>query len=137
MGVIHETAHRNVCLLCSCITGNGRGAGWSDPATRISRYRGGREPGQHDPAHGLRRCHRLYISTEQQEKDAPDDGIIALQLDAHHHADQHPAFQQHRQRHRIAVYKGALYAASAHTLYRITLSGKTLVPTAKPETVVV
>jgi glucose/arabinose dehydrogenase len=82
-------------------------------------------------------AHRLYISTEQQEKDTPDAGIIALQLDAHHHADQIEHFSSIDNGTAIAVYKGAIYAASAHTLYRIRLSGDELVPTAKPRAVVV
>jgi glucose/arabinose dehydrogenase len=79
----------------------------------------------------------LYISTEQQEKDAPDAGIIALHLDAHHHADRVEHFSSIDNGTAIAVHNGALYAASAHTLYRIPLAGKGLVPTAKPQAVVV
>lgn len=80
-------------------------------------------------------AHHLYVSTQQQGKDAPDTGIIALQLDAHHHADRIEHFSS-IEGTAIAVHKGALYAASAHTLYRIPLSGGKLVPTAKPEVVV-
>lgn len=84
----------------------------------------------------FRDASRLYVSTEQQQKDAPDAGIIALHLDAHHHADRIEHFSSIDNGTAIAVHKGALYAASAHTLYRIALLGKALVPTAQPETVV-
>lgn len=82
-------------------------------------------------------AHRLYISTQRQGKDAPDAGIIALHLDAHHHADRIEHFSSIDNGTAIVVYKGALYTASADTLYRIPLSGKELVPTGKPEAVVV
>src|SRR5271163_3537639 len=79
----------------------------------------------------------LYISTERQEKDAPNAGIIALHLDAHHHVDRIEHFSSIDNGTAIAIYKGTLFAASDHTLYRIALSGNALVPTAQPETVVV
>lgn len=82
-------------------------------------------------------AHRLYVSTQQPGKDAPDAGIIALQLDAHHRAARIEHFSSIDNGTAIAVHKGALYAASAHTLYRIRLTGHQLVPTAKPEAVVV
>ncbi len=84
----------------------------------------------------FRDASHLYISTEQQEKDAPNAGVIALHLDAHHHADQIQHFSSIDNGTAIAVYKGAIYAASADTLYRIPLSGDALVPTAQPEAVV-
>jgi glucose/arabinose dehydrogenase len=80
---------------------------------------------------------RLYISTEKQEKAAPNAGIIALHLDAHHHVDRIEHFSSIDNGTAIAAYKGALYAASADTLYRIPFSGKVLVPMAQPETVVI
>ena len=81
-------------------------------------------------------AHRLYISTEQQEKDAPNAGVIALHLDARHHADKIEHFSSIDNGTAVGIYKGALYAASADTLYRIPLSANALVPTAQPETVV-
>jgi glucose/arabinose dehydrogenase len=84
----------------------------------------------------FRDANRLYVSSEQQQKDAPNIGIMALHLDAHHHVDRMEHFSSIDDGTAIAIYKGALYAASANTLYRIPLSGMTLVPTAKPETVV-
>src|SRR6202044_2439430 len=80
---------------------------------------------------------RLYISTERQEKDAPNAGIIALHLDGNHHVDRIEHFSSIDNGTAIAIYKGALYAASANTLYRIPLSGHALMPAAQPQTVVV
>jgi len=85
----------------------------------------------------FRDASRLYVSTSQQKKDAPDVGIVALHLDAHHHVDRIEHFSAIDNGTAIAVHEGALYAASAHTLYRIALSGNALVPTAKPQAVVV
>jgi glucose/arabinose dehydrogenase len=85
----------------------------------------------------FRDASRLYISTEQQEKDVPNIGVIALHLDAHHHVDRTEHFSIIDNGTAIAIYKGALYTASADTLYRIPLSGNALVPMAHPETVVV
>lgn len=79
---------------------------------------------------------RLYVSTERQEKAAPNAGIIALHLDAHHHVDRIEHFSSIDNGTAIAMYQGALYAASANTLYRIPLAGQGLAPTAKPEPVV-
>jgi glucose/arabinose dehydrogenase len=84
----------------------------------------------------FRDASRLYISTEQQEKDAQNAGVIALHLDARHHVDRIEHFSNIDNGTAIAIYKGALYTASANTLYRIPLSGSALVPTAQPETVV-
>ena len=85
----------------------------------------------------FRDASRLYISTEQQEKDAPNAGVLALHLDARHHVDRIEHFSSIDNGTAIAIYRGALYTASEHTLYRIPLSGNALVPTAQPETVVV
>jgi glucose/arabinose dehydrogenase len=84
----------------------------------------------------FRDASRLYVSTEQQEKDAPNAGVIALHLNARHHVDRIEHFSSIDNGTAIAIYKGALYTASAQTLYRIPLSGNALVPTAQPETVV-
>ncbi|MGH8144266.1 MAG: PQQ-dependent sugar dehydrogenase [Steroidobacteraceae bacterium] len=78
----------------------------------------------------------LYVSTAQRPG-APSAGIIALQLDAHHRVKRIEHFSSIDDGTAIAVYKGALFAASPHTLYRIALSGRALVPTAKPQAVVV
>jgi glucose/arabinose dehydrogenase len=81
----------------------------------------------------FRDASRLYISTEQQEKDEPNLGVIALHLDARHHADKIEHFSTIDNGTAIAIYKGALYTASEHSLYRISISGDALVPTAQPE----
>ncbi len=78
----------------------------------------------------------LYVSTEPQTKDAANQGIMALHLDARHHADSLAHFSTIHNGTAIAVYKGALYTSSPTTLYRFKLSGKELVPTAKPEIVI-
>src|ERR1700761_7819121 len=65
---------------------------------------------------------RLYVSTERQGKDAPNAGIIALHLDAHHVADKTVHFSTIDNGTAIAVYKGAIYTASASALYRFQLS---------------
>jgi len=85
----------------------------------------------------FRDANRLYVSTSPRKEGAPNAGIIALHLDAHHHADRIEHFSSIEGGTAIAVHGGALYAASPNTLYRIPLSGKALVPTAKPQAVVV
>ncbi|HXL71967.1 MAG TPA: hypothetical protein VN935_12085 [Rhizomicrobium sp.] len=79
---------------------------------------------------------RLYVSTERQGKDAPNAGIIALHLDAHHVADKTEHFSTIDNGTAIAVYKGELYTASTSALYRFQLSGGALTPSAPPEIVV-
>ena len=64
---------------------------------------------------------RLYVSTERQGKDAPNAGIIALHLDAHHVADKTEHFSTIDNGTAIAVYKGELYTASTSALYRFQL----------------
>src|ERR1700739_557041 len=51
-------------------------------------------------------ANRLYVSTERQGKDAPNAGIIALHLDAHHVADKTEHFSTIDNGTAIAVYKG-------------------------------
>ena len=79
---------------------------------------------------------RLYVSTERQGKDAPNAGIIALHLDAHHIADKTEHFSTIDNGTAIAVYKGELYTASTSALYRFRFSGSALTPSAPPEIVV-
>ncbi|MES2253432.1 MAG: PQQ-dependent sugar dehydrogenase [Pseudomonadota bacterium] len=81
----------------------------------------------------FRDASHMYVSTEPQTKDAANQGVIALHLDAKHHADTQAHFSTIHNGTAIAVYKGALYTSSPTTLYRIKLSGKELVPSAKPE----
>jgi glucose/arabinose dehydrogenase len=84
----------------------------------------------------FRDASHLYVSTEPQTKDAANQGIMALHLDAKHHADTLAHFSTIHNGTAIAVYKGALYTSSPNTLYRFPLSGKELVPSAKPEIVI-
>jgi glucose/arabinose dehydrogenase len=84
----------------------------------------------------FRDASHLYVSTEPQTKDAANQGIMALHLDAKHHADTLAHFSTIHNGTAIAVYKGALYTSSPNTLYRFKLSGKELVPTSKPEIVI-
>lgn len=77
----------------------------------------------------------MYVSTEPQTKDAANQGVIALHLDARRHADTQKHFSTIHNGTAIAVYKGALYTSSPNTLYRIKLSNKELAPSAKPEIV--
>jgi glucose/arabinose dehydrogenase len=71
----------------------------------------------------------LYVSTERQRKDAPNEGIIALHLDSHGKADRVEHFSDVDDGTGIAFHDGALYAASADTVYRFSFSGDELVPT--------
>jgi glucose/arabinose dehydrogenase len=57
-------------------------------------------------------------------------------LDKNHHADRTEHFSTIDNGTAIAVYKGALYAASPDTLYRFALKGNALVPASQPETVI-
>src|SRR6185312_4278030 len=79
---------------------------------------------------------RLYISTERQTKDAPNSGIIALHLDAHHVADKTDHFSTIDDGTAIAFDKGALYASSPTAIYRFHLSGNALTPSQPPEIIV-
>jgi glucose/arabinose dehydrogenase len=80
--------------------------------------------------------HRLYVSTERQTKDAADAGIIALHLDASHKADRIEHFGEVDNGTGIAIRDGALYAASASTVYRYRFKDDALLPGAPPEVVV-
>jgi glucose/arabinose dehydrogenase len=64
----------------------------------------------------------LYISTpvDRQNK---GDGIIAVHLDANHKADHVDHFGAVAGGTAIRFYKGALYAASASSIYRFTFDG--------------
>ena len=78
----------------------------------------------------------LYISTERQTKDAANTGILALHLNSQGKADRVEHFSQIDNGTGIAFHGGALYAASADTIYRIRFSGNELVPNVAPEIVV-
>ncbi len=78
----------------------------------------------------------LYVSTEPQTKDAANQGIMALHLDAKHHQDTLAHFSTIHNGTAIAVYRRALYASSPTTLYRFKLSPKSLVPAGQPDVIV-
>lgn len=78
----------------------------------------------------------LYISTERQTKDAANAGILALHLDAQGKADRVEHFSQIDDGTGIAFHDGALYAASADSVYRFRFSGNELVPSLAPEKIV-
>lgn len=78
----------------------------------------------------------LYISTERQSKDAANAGILALHLNAQGKADRIEQFSQIDNGTGIAFHDGALYTASADTVYRFRFSGTELVPTLPPEKIV-
>ena len=78
----------------------------------------------------------LYISTpiDRQNK---GDGIIAVHLDANHKADHVEHFGSVAGGTGIRFYKGALYAASATTVYRFTFDGNdALQPKNDPDVIV-
>ncbi len=79
---------------------------------------------------------RLYVSTERQTKDAANAGIIALHLDGDHKVDRAEHFSTIDNGTGIVFNNGALYAASASTVYRFAFSGDELVPSLPPETVI-
>jgi glucose/arabinose dehydrogenase len=78
----------------------------------------------------------LYISTavDRQNK---GDGIIAVHMDANHKADRAEHFGAVAGGTGIRFYKGALYAASATSIYRFTFGGDgDLLPGKDPEVIV-
>ena len=77
----------------------------------------------------------IYVSTPVDKQNA-GSGVIALHLDANHHADQVQHFGKVDGGTAIRFYKGALYAASASAIYRFTFSGKTLLPGKDPDVIV-
>lgn len=81
-------------------------------------------------------ANRLYVSTERQTKDAPNGGIIALHLDAHHVADRTEHFSTIDDGTAIVFAKGALYASSPTAIYRFPISGKALTPALQPQIIV-
>jgi glucose/arabinose dehydrogenase len=78
----------------------------------------------------------LYVSTavDRQNK---GDGIIAVHMDANHKADHVEHFSSVAGGTGIRFYKGALYAASATSIYRFTFGGDgALLPGKDPEVIV-
>jgi glucose/arabinose dehydrogenase len=78
----------------------------------------------------------LYVSTERQSKEAPNEGIIALHLNPQGKADHVEHFSGIDDGTGIAFHDGALYAASADALYRFHFSGGELVPASPPVKIV-
>jgi glucose/arabinose dehydrogenase len=78
----------------------------------------------------------LYISTSV-DKQNKGDGIIAVHLDANHKADRVEHFGTVAGGTGIRFYKGALYAASATSVYRFNFSdNNALTPGKDPEIIV-
>jgi glucose/arabinose dehydrogenase len=77
----------------------------------------------------------IYVST-RHPRNQPSTGIIALRLGPDHKAVQLEHFSDVDQATGIRVYKGALYAASATTIYRFQLKKDVLVPRVAPQTIV-
>jgi glucose/arabinose dehydrogenase len=78
----------------------------------------------------------LYISTAV-DKQNKGDGIIAVHMDANHKADRVEHFGAVAGGTGIRFYKGALYAASATSIYRFTFDGdSSLLPGKDPEVIV-
>jgi glucose/arabinose dehydrogenase len=77
----------------------------------------------------------IYVST-RHGRNQPSTGIIALRLGPDHKAIQTEHFSNVDQGTGIRIYKGALYATSGTAVYRFSLDGNTLVPTAAPQTIV-
>ena len=79
----------------------------------------------------------LYVSTQRPAKDSANAGIVAVHLGKDHKIDGQPQhFSQVDNGTSIVFHDGALYASSADAIYRFKISGKELVPTAAPETIV-
>jgi glucose/arabinose dehydrogenase len=77
----------------------------------------------------------IYLSTNHK-RDAVSNGIIALRLGPDHKAVQTEHFGTLDQGTGIRIYKNGLYAASGTGIYRFTLDGDALVPTAPPDSIV-
>ena len=77
----------------------------------------------------------LYVSTPQDLKGGPG-GIIALHLDANHHANTVEHFSNLDGGTGIRFHNGALYAASSSGVYRFAFRGQELVPSKEPELIV-
>jgi len=85
----------------------------------------------------VRDANTLYVSTQRPTKDAADAGIIAVHLGKDHKIDGAPQhFSQVDNGTSIVIHDGELYASAADAIYRFKFSGKELVPTSAPETIV-
>jgi glucose/arabinose dehydrogenase len=77
----------------------------------------------------------IYVSTPQDQQ-GRGGGIIALRLDASHHAAQTEHFGAIDGGTGIRFYKGRLYASSPSGVYRFTFDGNALVPSKEAEPIV-
>jgi glucose/arabinose dehydrogenase len=77
----------------------------------------------------------IYISTPQGQN-GKGGGIIALHLDANHHADQTEHFGTVDGGTGIRFYDDRLYASTPSGVYRFTFAGSELVPSRQPDAIV-
>lgn len=77
----------------------------------------------------------VYVSTPHNP-DGPASGIIALHLDANHHADQIQHFGSVDGGTGIRFDNGWLYASTPSGVYRFIFRGTELVPSSEPELIV-
>jgi len=77
----------------------------------------------------------IYVSTPQNQ-DGKGGGIIALHLDAHHHADRTEHFGTVDGGTGIRFHDDRLYASTPSAVYRFAFRGNELVPTSEPELIV-
>src|SRR5262245_54389026 len=77
----------------------------------------------------------IYLSTPQNQ-DGRGGGIIALHLDANHHADQTQHFGSVDGGTGIRFQSDRLYASAPSAVYRFTFRGAELVPSSEPEAIV-
>src|SRR6266550_1786637 len=77
----------------------------------------------------------IYVSTPQNQGER-GTGIVALHLDANHHADQIQHFGSVDGGTGIRFQNDRLYASTPSAVYRITFRGNELVPSNQPELIV-
>jgi len=77
----------------------------------------------------------IYLSTPQNQ-DGRGGGIIALHLDANHHADQPQHFGSVDGGTGIRFQNDRLYASTPSAVYRFAFRGNELVPSSEPEAIV-
>jgi glucose/arabinose dehydrogenase len=77
----------------------------------------------------------IYLSTPLNQE-GRGAGIVALHLDASHHADQIEHFGSVDGGTGIRFHNGRLYASTPSAVYRFTFHGNELVPSSQPELIV-
>ena len=77
----------------------------------------------------------IYVSTPRNQE-ARASGIIAIHLDANHHADQTQHFGSVDGGTGIRFHNDRLYASTPAGVYRFTFRGNELVPSSEPELIV-